>query len=114
MIELERSLYFDRDGKPIDSQTFSRLVRDREYKIVARTELEDGRFVSTVWLGIDHRFSSDGPPIIFETMVFPGDGSWIEEDMERYVTLEQAQRGHEAMVRKHTVIKLEEIKDADS
>lgn len=28
--------------------------------------------VSTVFLGIDHNFSGEGPPLLFETMVFPG------------------------------------------
>jgi hypothetical protein len=51
--------------------------------------------VSTVFLGLDHRFSSDGPPILFETLVFggPHDGT-----MDRYSTWDEAERGHVAML----------------
>lgn len=30
-------------------------------------------FVSTIFLGIDHRHIGDGPPILFETMIFKDD-----------------------------------------
>ena len=43
-------------------------------KRVALTWLWDLR-VSTVFLGIDHNFGVSGPPLVFETMVFHGDGS---------------------------------------
>ncbi|WP_166903861.1 hypothetical protein [Mycobacterium sp. DL440] len=33
---------------------------------------DDEVVVSTVWLGLNHSFTDDGPPIIFETMVFGG------------------------------------------
>ncbi len=68
---------------------------------VAETEIPDGRVVSTVFLGLDHNFG-DGPPILFETMVFPADGSMLEEYCERYTTWEEAEAGHEAVVRKLT------------
>ena len=29
-----------------------------------------GGFVSTIFLGMDHRFWADGPPLLFETMAF--------------------------------------------
>lgn len=47
--------------------------------------------VSTVFLGLDHSFNDEGPPLIFETMVFP------DTTTERYSTYEQAVAGHEAM-----------------
>ena len=56
--------------------------------------------VSTVWLGLDHNWRPEGPPLIFETMVFelprrvPYEGL-----MCRYSTLAQAQHGHRLMVR---------------
>jgi hypothetical protein len=63
--------------------------------------LPSGYWVSTVWLGLDHRFG-DGLPLIFETMVFPAkDGavtSWGELDSNRYSTEEEAVAGHNAMV----------------
>lgn len=39
---------------------------------IVKHERTHGRFVSTVFLGIDHRFAGtgEGPPLLFETMVF--------------------------------------------
>lgn len=85
------------DGKkavPCDLMTWAKWFETaREDRIVAKTELEDCT-VSTVFLGLDHSFS-EGPPQIFETLVFDGphDG-----DMDRYETWEQAEAGHVAMV----------------
>ena len=65
---------------------------------VAWTALE--KFdVSTVFLGIDHNFGGDGPPILFETMVFRA-GESSDIDMDRYSTWEEAEAGHAKMVEK--------------
>ena len=58
--------------------------------------------VSTVFLGIDHQFG-DGPPLLFETMVFPKNenakmGLWHDLDQERYSTWDEAEAGHARMV----------------
>jgi hypothetical protein len=50
----------------------------------------DGVDVSTVWMGINHRYGP-GPPLIFETMVFGGP---LNQDCRRYTTIEQARAGH--------------------
>jgi hypothetical protein len=65
---------------------------------VALTEHELFR-VSTVFLGLDHRFSGKGPPILFETMAFER-GSSASLDCFRYATWEDAEIGHQAMVRR--------------
>lgn len=52
--------------------------------------------ISTVWLGLDHQFG-DGPPLIFETMLFQ-DGSGMDEYCERYSTFEAAFDRHWAFV----------------
>ena len=36
-----------------------------------------GILISTVFLGLDHSFSENGPPLLFETMIFGG--HWEEE-----------------------------------
>lgn len=54
-------------------------------------------FVSTVFLGIDHRFGTDGPPILFETMIFRGE-SMSEEYQTRYATWNEAEAGHKVAV----------------
>jgi hypothetical protein len=51
--------------------------------------------VSTVFLGIDHRHFGDGPPILFETMVF---GGAHDQSQERYCTRAEALEGHKRWV----------------
>ena len=93
-------MWFDREGKPIDTLTAARYMEDINYKRVAQTSLKDGTWISTVWLGLDHSFG-EGPPLIFETMVFPDSAnSAAEEDMERYATEAEARAGHKRMVEK--------------
>ncbi len=53
---------------------------DKGKRRVATTDLEDGR-VSTVFLGLNHRFGDEGEPLVFETMVF---GGKFDQRMERY------------------------------
>lgn len=84
--------YYNRHGEKIDMHTYVAL-QDIGYKRVAEDTLPDGRWISTVWLGINHQYG-DGPPLIFETMVFPSRGEWAEEYCERYSTEEEALAGH--------------------
>lgn len=59
---------------------------------VAQDEPMPGVRVSTVFLGLDHRFGTDkGPPILFETMVFGGE---FDQLQERYCTWDEAEKGH--------------------
>lgn len=58
----------------------------------------DGYRVSTVWLGIDHRFSDKGLPLLFETMVFHGDNYGNELYIDRYSTWAEAEEGHKTAV----------------
>lgn len=53
--------------------------------------------VSTVYLGIDHSFTGDGPPLIYETMIFGGE---LHEEQARYSTREQALEGHAVACRR--------------
>lgn len=62
---------------------------DRRVAITAQGDTE----VSTVFLGVNHQFG-DGPPLIFETMVFGGD---YDGECCRYSTWEQAEGGHAEM-----------------
>lgn len=60
-------------------------------------------WVSTVFLLIDHNYMNDGPPILFETMVFfqrrSGRRSPIESEQRRYATYAEAEIGHEQMIK---------------
>jgi len=53
-------------------------------------------YVSTVFLGFDHSFSDNGPPLLFETMVFD---DTEEKYMSRYSTWDQAVLGHTITVK---------------
>lgn len=54
-------------------------------------------FVSTVFLGIDHRWGP-GPPLVFETMVLGPDSS--DELCWRYSTWDEAMAGHQTALEK--------------
>jgi hypothetical protein len=72
------------------------------------------KWVSTVFLGLDHRFFGDGPPVLFETMAFQHEGRTTdfgggEEPVpetlfeDRYSSWDDAEIGHKAAVRKYLV-----------
>ena len=65
-----------------------------EGRRIGFTDLGDVH-VSTVFLAIDHRFLGDGPPILFETMIFGGE---FDQWMDRYQTIEAARAGHARVV----------------
>ena len=52
--------------------------------------------ISTVFLGLDHQYG-EGRPLLFETMVFGGE---FDEEMDRYSTWEEAEKGHKTMIEK--------------
>lgn len=61
---------------------------------VARDTVVPGCEVSTVFLALDHRYGDDGPPILWETMVFGGP---LDGEQDRYTSLADAKAGHAAM-----------------
>jgi hypothetical protein len=66
-----RSLYYRKDGTPIDLMEWERLLQDKRYKIIRQTKLPGSKkWVSTVWLGLDLGICDGDIPLIFETMVF--------------------------------------------
>jgi hypothetical protein len=99
-----RYYILDQDGNPVPVED----VRDwgewfeanTEARIVARDRDEGGVYkeiwVSTVFLGLDHNYFDDGPPLLFETMVFGGP---LEGQCDRYSTRAEALAGHQAMCR---------------
>lgn len=66
-----------------------------EARRVGYDTLEDGVIVSTVFLVLDHNFY-EGPPILFETMVFNGP---YDQTQVRYETWDEAVAGHAATLR---------------
>lgn len=80
-----------REPVPCDLHSWCRWFEQAEARRVALWECAGVR-VSTVFLGLDHRFYGDGPPLIFETMVFGGEHDGRQD---RYATWPEAQAGHD-------------------
>jgi hypothetical protein len=87
------SRHYDRAGEPIELEVWAERFGDEDYKRVARDEIGDV-LISTVWLGLDHNWG-DGPPLIFESMVFGGD---LDQEQIRYSTESAALAGHADLV----------------
>jgi hypothetical protein len=84
-------LWYDRQGNPITTAQWEAIRRQgREAILVARSNLGLRGVVSTVHLGLDYGFG-DGPPVIFETMIFGGP---MDQTIERYTTEALAREGH--------------------
>jgi hypothetical protein len=91
---------YDREGEPIDFERYSVLHDDPDYVVVAKDEVpgKRGYEVSTVWLGIDHGFSDDREPVIFETMVFGSVYDAWSNFCIRYESEEEAEAGHQEIL----------------
>ena len=61
---------------------------------VARNTINEST-ISTIFLGIDHRFNSYDAPILFETMIFGGP---LDMECRRYSTWDEALIGHQEMI----------------
>ena len=95
--------YYDREGKPLsEDEGMSLFSVNADDRRVAETTVGDV-YISTVYLGIDHNWSNTGPPLIYETMAFrtvDGGPDFGEElYCYRYATEEQAQIGHDFVVK---------------
>lgn len=88
------SRYYTRRGEEISLSAWVLIGGDPKLKNVQQTTLEDGRFISTIWLGIDHRYTNEGLPLIFESMVFVNDHDGRDLHCERYSTEAEALAGH--------------------
>lgn len=82
---------YDRSGEPVDTARWCLLFSDTRYQVLRQDQI-GFYFLSTVWTGIDRGFG-EGPPLIFETMVF-GPGNWGEEQ-RLYSSEQEALAGHE-------------------
>jgi hypothetical protein len=81
----------DRAVIPVASvREWASFFEDQERRRVEWTDIGRDIQVSTVFLGLDHRYSGEGPPLVFETLVFGGplDGeirrcsTWAEAKMQ--------------------------------
>lgn len=82
----------DDNGTPVaepDLLAWGKWMQSVE-RHVANDFLPGDIHVSTVFLGLDHSFG-DGPPLIYETMIFGGEH---DQYQERYSTRDEALAGH--------------------
>jgi len=89
------NLYYilDKDKKPVAAELidYAMFMSYSGNRIIAQDRIGDVK-ISTVFLGLDHRFfGEEGEPILFETMIFGGEH---DDYQERYCTYEQAEVGH--------------------
>ena len=63
-------------------------------RIVAETRT-GATHISTVFMGVELLFNNDGPPLLFETLVY---GGAYDGQRALYATWEEAQNGHQTMV----------------
>jgi hypothetical protein len=78
---------------------FERSSRDRSRIVAAdKDEGPDGGTitVSTVFLGLDHNFNEQGPPVLWESMIF---GGVLDQEQRRYTSREAALAGHQELCR---------------
>jgi hypothetical protein len=68
-------------------------------RLINYTQITSQIEVSTVFLGLDHRFHGQGPPILFETMIFAAGLPDLDQYQCRYSSYDDAQAGHAAAVR---------------
>ena len=95
--------YILKDKKVIgvDLMTWAKWFEtNKKDSILKHTILENGKFISTAFLGIDHGWGLNPKPLLFETMVFPQKGEFSELDMDRYTSYKEAMAGHQVMVDK--------------
>jgi len=75
-------------GDSLDCNAF--LETEKNRKICQ--DLVDGKIrISTVFLMVDHNYTDNGPPILFETMIF---GGYFDGYQQRYYTKKEAVDGH--------------------
>lgn len=89
--------YIEINGQPIPEPNILVWARwfETANRIVAQTQVGEAT-VSTVFLGFDYNFWTQGQPLLYETLIFGGDMDGREK---RYATRAQALAGHEAVLR---------------
>jgi hypothetical protein len=70
---------------------------ERDDRRIGYTEITSQCRVSTVFIGIDHRIFGQGPPVLFETMIFGGP---LADNQWRYASYDDAYVGHKMAVKK--------------
>lgn len=91
---MSRWYILDKNNKPVNKPVLEAaqwLDENLERKVVKQDHFDDGVWVSTVFLGLDHAWNSD-IPVLWETMIFGGEH---DQYQERYTSHKDALEGHE-------------------
>ncbi len=85
-------------GNPVKENDLEKWTRwwQNANRVVWVTMVEEVK-VSTIFLGLDHNWGG-GAPHIYETMVFAWEDFPLEQQCERYSTVDQALVGHIEMI----------------
>jgi hypothetical protein len=102
----QRTMYFDVDGRPLSMSEWGLMLQERSEENADEWRIGHdviGAYeVSTVWLGLDHSYLPEAPPLIFETMVFEPEYERLSSErfdyQLRYSTKDEARAGHERVV----------------
>lgn len=91
----------DEKGNPVechDIREWGKFMENPRNKILKKDsffqEIDSRKVkieVSTVFLGLDHGWSSDDKPVLWETMIFGGPE---DQYQDRYSSMEEALKGH--------------------
>ena len=93
--------YILRDGEVIEEPDYTKWSAwfESAYKnveLIAESRL-GGSTVSTRFLALSMTLAQDSPPMLFETTV---NGGWLDNQRERFSSLDEANTGHENWVRR--------------
>ena len=81
-----------------DLEKWADWMQDPEHVILAQVKIEPHWFLSTVFLGMDYRFScAPATPILWETMIWEKDADCYQDRCSG--SLEQAEAMHERALR---------------
>jgi hypothetical protein len=86
----QKYILVDGQPKPVDLITWAKWFEGSD-RHVAKDRFGEWT-VSTIFLGMDHRFGGDGPPLLFETMVLNDEGQ--DKFCERSATIDEARASH--------------------
>jgi hypothetical protein len=83
----------------VDLLTWAQWLEHQDNRIVGYTGITSRVWVSTVFIGIDHRWPGfpPGPPIQFETLIFGGP---LDGEGARYTSHDDALIGHRMYVKR--------------
>ena len=91
--------YILHDDEVIEEPEYTKWIQwygesYEKIRCIASTKVKYGT-VSTVFLALNMTLSKTDPPMLFETRVT---GGWLDDEWERFSSLEDAKAGHEVWV----------------